>query len=131
MMVMVKLPANARGSFIWTLLQGRALEVVEHLKPEEYQKANGDAVLFKLLDQRWPQKDRADEIGEHVSEVFLLRPTENETVRAWCSRAREVFGRCQRKASVSFPEEAHGWILLNSSGMNEEQRAVVLARCGG
>ncbi|CAE7038139.1 RE2 [Symbiodinium sp. CCMP2592] len=131
MMVMDKLPANARGSFIWTLLQGRALEVVEHLKPEEYQKENGDAVLFKLLDQRWPQKDRADEIGEHVSEVFLLRSKENETVRAWCSRAREVFDRCQRKASVSFPEEARGWIVLNSSGMTEEQRAVVLARCAG
>ena len=36
MNVMDKLPAKARGSFVWTLLQGRALEIVEHLKEEEY-----------------------------------------------------------------------------------------------
>ena len=131
MLVMDKLPKAARGSFVWTLLQGRALEVVEHLKPEEYQKEGGENVLFALLDQRWPVKDKAEEIGEHVSEVFMLKSKEGETVRAWCARAREVFDRCQRKTSVSFPEEARGWILLNCSGMNEEQRAVVLARGSG
>ena len=55
MAVMDKLPEEARGSFIWTLLQGRALEVVEHLKEHEYQKEGGDKVLFELLDKRWPE----------------------------------------------------------------------------
>ena len=73
MAVMDKLPKEARGSFVWTLLQGRALETVEHLKDEEYQKEGGDLVIFELLDRRWPQKDRTDEIGEHVSDVFLLK----------------------------------------------------------
>ena len=131
MLVMDKLPKEARGSFVWTLLQGRALEVVEHLREADYQKEGGDKVLFDLLDQRWPEKDRADELGEHVSEVFLLRSKEGESIRQWCSRAREVFDRCNRKTGVQFPEEARGWIVLNSSGMNEEQRAVVLARCHG
>ena len=131
MLVMDKLPKSARGSFVWTLLHGRALEVVEHLKPEEYQKDGGEEVLFALLDQRWPIKDKAEEIGEHVSEVFMLKSKEGETIRAWCARAREVFDRCERKTKVSFPEEARGWILLNCSGMNEEQRAVILARRNG
>ena len=131
MLVMDKLPKSARGSFVWTLLHGRALEVVEHLKPEEYQKDGGEEVLFALLDQRWPIKDKAEEIGEHVSEVFMLKSKEGETIRAWCARAREVFDRCERKTKVSFPEEARGWILLNCSGMNEEQRAVILARGNG
>ena len=130
-LTMDKLPKEARGSFVFTLLQGRALEVVEHLEASEYQKEDGDKVLFKLLDQRWPQKDRADELGEHVSEVFLLKAKEGETLRSWCARAMEVFDRCNRKTGVAFPEEARGWLVLNCSGMSEEQRAVVLARCHG
>ena len=45
MLTMDKLPKEARGSFVWTLLQGKALEVVEHLKPEQYQVAGGETVL--------------------------------------------------------------------------------------
>ena len=49
----------------------------------------------------------------------------------WRGRAREYFDRCKRKIGITFPEEARGWILLQCSGMNEEQRAVVLARIQG
>ena len=113
------------------MLQGRALEIVEHLKPEEYQKEGGEDVLFKLLDQRWPEKDRHDEMGETIAEVFALRGKEGESLRQWSARAREVFDRCSRKCSVNFPEEARGWILLNCSGLGESERAVVLARAQG
>ena len=131
MNVMEKLPKSARGSFVWTLLQGRALEVVEHLSDADYQKEGGDDVIFQLLDERWPQKERSDEMGEHISEIFGLKAKDGETVRQWCGRARECFDRCKRKTGVSFPDEARGWILLQCSGMNEEQRAVVLARTQG
>ena len=130
-MTMEKLPKAAYGAFIFTLLQGKAMEVVEHLKESEYQKEGGDKVLLDLLDKRWPQKDRADELGEHVSEVFLLAAKDGESVRDWSTRAREVFDRCYRKTDVSFPEEAKGWITLHRSGLTEERRAVVLARCSG
>ena len=131
MNVMDKLLSKATGSFVWTLLQGRALEIVEHLKEEEYQYEGGDTVIFGLLDQRWPQKDRTDEMGERISGIFNLKARDGETVRQWCGRARECFDRCKRKTAVDFPDEARGWILLQCSGMNEEQRAVVLARTQG
>ena len=131
MLVMDKLAKESRGSFVWTLLQGRALEIVEHLKPEEYQKEGGDKVIFNLLDQRWPERDRTDEMGEHITEVMMLKSREGETLRNWCARAREVFDRCHRKTGVSFPEEAKGWLLLNGSGMSDDQKAVVLARTVG
>ena len=86
------------------------------LAESDYQKEGGEKVLFDLLDQRWPQKDKADEIGEHVSEVFLLKAKEGETVRTWCARAREVFDRCNRKTGVQFPSEARGWLVLNCGG---------------
>ncbi|CAE7909111.1 putative transposon protein [Symbiodinium microadriaticum] len=111
-MTMDKLPKAAHGAFIFTLLQGKAMEVVEHLKESEYQKEGGDKVPLDLLDKCWPQKD-------------------GESVRDWSTRAREVFDRCYRKTDVSFPEEAKGWITLHRSGLSEEQRAVVLSRCSG
>ena len=75
-LVMDKLPKSARGSFVWTLLQGSALEIVEHLKKDEYQKEGGEKVIFDLLDKRWPEHDRSDEMGE--------------LLRVWCARARET-----------------------------------------
>lgn len=131
MLVMDKLPKSARGSFVWTLLQGRALETIEHLKEEEYQKEGGDQVIFDLLDKRWPEKDRTHEMGEVIAEIFALRGKDGETLRQWAARAREVFDRCARKCNVKFPEEARGWVLLNQSGLSEGERAVVLARAQG
>ena len=131
MRVMDKLPAAARGSFVWTLLQGRALECVEHLQVDDYHKEGGDDVIFALLDQRWPEKDRADEMGEIIAEVFSMRGKDGETLRQWAARSREVFDRCARKGNVKFPEEARGWVLLNCSGLSEGERAVVLARAQG
>lgn len=128
---MDKLAEDSRGSFLWTLLQGPALEVVEHLKEEEYHKAGGEKVIFDLLDRRWPEKDREDQIGENVAEVFALKAREGEQLRQWCARAQEVFNRCSRKSGVTFPDEAKGWIMLNCSGMSDSERAVVLARCQG
>ena len=131
MAVMEKLPKTARGSFIWTLLQGRALETVEHLKDEEYQKEGGDLVILQLLDKRWPQKDRSDELGEHITEIFSMRGKEGESIRQWSARSQEAFDRCGRKTGVQFPEEVKGYIALHCSGLTEEQRAVVLARTRG
>eukprot|EP00913_Durusdinium_trenchii_P028120 g26364.t1 len=105
--------------------------VVEHLKESEYQVKGGEDVIFGLLDLRWPEKDRTDEIGEHISDVFNLKSKDGETIRQWCARARECFDRCARKTGVDFPAEARGWVLLNASGLSEENRAVVLARAQG
>ena len=39
-------PETSHGAFIYTLLSGRALETVEHLEPGDYQKKDGDKVLW-------------------------------------------------------------------------------------
>jgi len=82
------------------------LECVEHLEVTDYQKEDGEKVLFKLLDQRFPQKDNTDEMAETLSAVFSLRASEGETLKTWISRASEMFDRCQWKCNVAFPEEA-------------------------
>ena len=129
---MDKLPKEARGSFLFTCLSGKALETVEHVDPTEYQKADGEKVLLKMLDSRFPERDESDELGEVLNEVFNLRAKEGETLRNWVSRATELFDRCERKSGVKFPEEARGYMLLKWSGYPDfivgKRRAVALVQ---
>ena len=126
-----KVPTTARGAYVYTLLAGKALDCIEHLEPGDYQKEGGEKVIFDLLDRRFPQKDTSDEMSEVLTSVFNLRAQEGETLKVWISRSGELFDRCQRKCKVNFPDEARGWLTLNRSGLNEEQKAVILARSGG
>lgn len=126
-----KLSEANRGPYIYTLLSGKALETVEHLEPEAYQKAGGDKVLWDLLDQRFPQKEQVDELGEILGEVFSMKIREGESVKAWTARSQELFDRCKRKTNVDFPDQARGWLTLNRASLSEEQRAVVIARARG
>lgn len=66
-----------------------------------------------------------------LTEVFALRANHQETVKGWIGRASELFDRLKRKTKVDLPQEARGWLLLNRCGLNDEQRAVVLARARG
>ena len=126
-----KMPDNAKGAYVYTLLAGKVVECVEHLEASAYQKAGGEKVIFELLDQRFPQKDQSDEMSEILTEVFQLRAHEGETLKAWVSRATELFDRVHRKVNVSFPEEARGWLILHRAGLTEEQKAVILSRSLG
>ena len=126
-----KVAPKARGAYIYTLLSGKALECVEHLDPASYQKEGGERVLLERLDKRFPQKDASDEMSESLTEIFNLRAHDGENLKTWISRASELFEKCERKTNVSFPEEARGWLILNRSGLSEEQKAVVLARSLG
>ena len=113
------------------MLSGKALEAVEHVDPETYQKKGGDDVLWGILDKRFPQQETVDELGEILTEVFSLRSNKGENMKQWSARASEIFDRCQRKTGVSFPEEARGWLLLHRSGLSDEMKAVVIARARG
>eukprot|EP00435_Cladocopium_sp_Y103_P025163 s1174_g6.t1 len=126
-----KLPQAARGAFVMTLLSGKALECVEHMEMSEYQCEGGDLAIWKLLDARFPSKDKTDELGELLTEVFQLRVIEGETVKTWVARTTELFDRLSRKTQVTFPEEARGWLILHRAGLTDEQKAVILARAQG
>ena len=126
-----KVPASAKGAYVYTMLSGKALEAVEHLEPSAYQKEKGEQVIFDLLDKRFPQKEATDELSENLTSIFGMKASDGEGLKAWISRASEAFDRLQRKTGVSFPEEARGWLILNRPGLSSEQQAVVLARSLG
>ncbi|CAE7383642.1 GIP [Symbiodinium microadriaticum] len=79
-LVMDKLPKEARGSFVWPLLPGQVLKMVEHLRESEYRKEGGEKDIFVILDKRWLERDRTDEMGE--DRTFLSRGGERTAVLA-------------------------------------------------
>ena len=123
--------AKQQGPWVYTLLDGKALEAVEHLTLEDLMKESGAQAIWQLLAERFPEKETADQMGEALGEVFGLSAKEGESMQLWTSRVQECFLRCQRKAGVEFPAAAQGWIALHCSGLSEEQRAIVKAKSQG
>ena len=120
-----------RGPWLFTLLDGKALEACEHLKLEDIAKEDGDTAIWKLLKARFPEKELHDQLREVLGEVFGLAAKDGESMKEWTARVLETFERCRRKASVDFPTEARGWIMLHCAGFTEEQKATVKAKTQG
>ena len=131
-MITVKdLSKEQRGPWLFTLLDGRALEACEHLTLEDLNKDGGDKTIWTLLEDRFPEKEVHDQMGEALGEVFALAAQDGEAMKEWTARVRETFEKCQRKAKVDFPVEARGWIALHCAGLSEEQKAIVKAKTQG
>ena len=64
-----KVPESARGAYVFTCLAGKALECVEHIEPTGYRQKSGELVLFKRLDERFPQRDQSDEMTEVLTKI--------------------------------------------------------------
>ena len=120
-----------RGPFVYCLLDGVALEAVEHVSLEMLTEEKGDKHIWSVLDERFPDKQKHDWMAECLREVFQITSLEGETMTAWTSRVQDVFSKCKRKVNVDFPTEARGWICLHASGLNEDQRAIVTAKTQG
>ena len=131
MYTMEKLTAKQQGPFLYTLLDGKALEALEHLELEKLQVENGAQVVLEILRERFPEKEAHDQMGEALGEVFGLAAREGESVQQWTARVVEVFTKCRRKAEVAFPSQAQGWIALNCAGLSEEQKAIIKAKAQG
>ncbi|CAE7758699.1 RE1 [Symbiodinium sp. CCMP2456] len=131
MMTVKDLSKQQRGPWLFTLLEGKALEACEHLSLEELSSESGEAKVWQLLKERFPEKEPQDQMGEALGEVFALAAKDGESMKEWTARVVETFERCRRKANVDFPKEARGWIALHCAGFNEEQKAIVKAKTQG
>ena len=120
-----------QGPWLYTLLDGAAWDAVEHLEIDELAKAGGAQLIWKVLQQRFPEKEPYDQMGEALGEVFSLSANDGETGKQWTSRVRETFEKCKRKANTDFPSAAQGWIVLNCAGLSEEQKAIIKAKTQG
>ena len=117
-MTMKDLKSHQRGPWLFTLLDGAAFETVEHLSLEEIAVEDGHRKIWEALHNRFPEKEKHDQMGEALGEVFSLV----------AARVKETFERCRRKADIDFPKAARGWITLNCVGLSEQ--AQVDTGCG-
>ena len=131
MMATKDLTKAQKGPFVFCLLDGTALEAVEHLTLDDLSADNGDEAIWTALDARFPDKLQHDHMAESLKEVFQLNARDGESMAEWTSRVQDTFSRCRRKVNVEFPPEARGWIVLHQSGLTEDQRAIVMAKNQG
>ena len=125
------LATKQRGPWVYTLLDGAAWEAVEHLSLEDLSAEGGEDRLWKILSERFPEKEAHDLMKEALGEVFGLAARDQESSKDWTSRVRDTFDKCRRRAAVDFPPEAQGWICLNCAGLSEEQKAIIKAKTQG
>ena len=62
----------------------------------------GEELVFRELDQRFPDKVAADRMGEAMEEAFRLKVMKNETTETFTGRSRLVFARLQTEG-VNLP----------------------------
>ena len=131
MITMSTLTKEARGPFVYSMLDGYALTAVEHLEFPKFATEGGENVIFTILEALYPDKDPIDRAGKALFDVFEVSARERERLGEWSARAESVFHACQRDAGIAFPDLVKGYLCLHRCGLSDDQRAVVLGRTGG
>ena len=93
MVTMKDLSKKQEGPFLYTLLDGKALEAVEHLTLEELMREDGAQIVWKLLQTRFPEKESEDQMGEALGEVFGLCARDQESMQQWSARVSRGFSK--------------------------------------
>ena len=105
MITMSTLTKEARGPFVYSMLDGDALTAVEHLEFREFAIESGENVIFTFLEARYPSKALFD--------VFEVSAREGEPLGEWSANADSVFHACQRDAGIAFPDMVKGHLCLH------------------
>ena len=116
MMTMTTLTKEARGPFVYSMLDGDALSAVEHLEFAEFAIDGGENLIFNILEARYPDKDPIDRAGKALFDVFEVSAREGERLSEWSVRAESVFHACQRDAVIAFPDMVKGYLCLHRCG---------------
>ena len=77
------LDRKQRGPWLFRLLDGLALETCEHLTLTQLMEEGGDDHIWKLLEERFPDRLQHDLLAECLKEVFNLAAKDGETMPAW------------------------------------------------
>ena len=100
-------PKEALGSALFCLLDGPAELAFEGIRIEDLCVANGADRVFSCLDERFPDLETHDKIGESLDNVFCLRVDKGERTAAYTGRCRELFEKAAREG-IERPDVARG-----------------------
>ena len=93
---------------------------------EELCVVNGADRLFTCLDERFPDLETHDKIGESLDDVFRLKVDKGERTAAYTGRCREIFEKAAREG-IELPDVARGYLMLRGARLGPERKAIVLA----
>ena len=99
-------PPEALEPWIHTLLDGQAALALESVVIKDMCTDGREELVFRKLNQRFPDKAAADRMGEAMEETFWTEIT-NETTEAFTERSRLVFTRRQTEVG-NLPSQARG-----------------------
>ena len=75
---------------MYTLLDGQAALALDSFDIKDMCTEGGEDLIFRELDQRFPDKVAAVRLGEAMEEAFALKGHENETTEAFNGRSRRL-----------------------------------------
>ena len=114
---------------LFCLLDGPAELALEGVHIEELCVEDGADRLFSCLDERRPDLETHDKIGESLDNVFRLRVDKGERTAAYTGRCRELFEEAAREGT-ELPDVARGYLMLRGAHLGPERKATVLAAAG-
>lgn len=132
------LPTNvdrsAWGPKIYSLLDGDAMEACEGLEiasgdDSDIAVEDGWRKVFAKLDERWPEREDDDKLGDALDEFYEFRTLKNETGEAYCGRVVKLFSKLD-KEKVKFPDEAKGHMAARAYGLTKKDRPTLMALTG-
>ena len=99
------MPPEVRDPGFTLLLDGQAALALGSIEIKDMCMDGGDELVFRELEQRFPDQVEADRFGEAMEVPFRLKTMNNETTEAFTGRSRLVFTRLQTEG-VNLPSEA-------------------------
>ena len=81
-----RMPPEALGPWIYTLPDGQAALALESIEITDMCTDGGGELVFRELDQRFPDKVAADRMGEAMEKAFGMKIMKNETTEAFTGR---------------------------------------------
>ena len=106
---MTTLTKEARGPYVYSMLDGDALTAMEHLEFAEFAIGGGEILIFNILEARYPDRDPIGRAGKALFGVFEVSAGEGERQSEWSGRAESVFHACQGDARTAFPDVVKGY----------------------
>ena len=96
---------EALGPWMYTLLNGQAALALESIDIKDMCTKGGDELVFQEVDQRFPDKETADRMGEATEEAFWLK----------IIKKRDNGGFHSTVETCVYPSSVRGWELAIGS----------------
>ena len=121
---------DALGPWIYTLVDGQAALALDSTDIKDMWTEGGEELVFRELDQRFPDTVAADRMREAMEEAFGLKIMKNETTEAVTGQSILAFSRLPTEG-LNLPTEARSYIVLRGCRLRSLRRATIMPAPAG